>query len=750
MASFHCIRFELLTKTVALLFFSIVFCATAIAQNYTEPYRPQFHVSPQFGFIGDPNGPIKYNGKYHLFYWGHFISEDLVHWTQLNTNALNGTPGGYGNWSGSVVVDEQNTAGFNTTDDTAMIAVYTLNQNSTGIQQQAISYSLNHVSFQYYQNNPVIPYNGPDFRDPQVFWHEQTGRWVMVVTKPIDRAIEIFSSPNLKDWTLESIFNNRGARREVWEVPDLFQLPLNDDPGNMKWVMTCGMGPNRMQYWVGDFDGSTFTLDANDNLLTGKHVRGELLADFENGFGGWMVEGTAFGNAPASGTLPNQQQVDGFTGFGYINSFHGGDATTGKMTSPDFTIEKRFINFQIGGGSLVDVGFNIVVENQVVETVKSTSNTERMQWRGIDVSQHMGKIARIEIFDNATGGWGHVLVDHIVFSDVQYDSRLENANWMDWGFDFYAHKTFRNYDSDDERTIGLAWMGNWAYAQNVPTTPWKGCESLPKELKLIDQGNGYELVQKPVDEFQSIRYGDFEKSNFTVEGTGNSLEFDPGWNVYELKISFKVENENQVFGLNLAEGNGQKFIVSYDAKTSNITIDRMDTPFSFASKWVTKTPVYLSDDGILDLHIFVDQSSVEIHAEDYKTNITSLAFTNASAHAISLFSEYGSVEVLSLEAWRLQSIWGIPTAVEEPSKKNDMELEIFPNPVRDFLTFSAASAQNAATYNVQIFDADGRQFFQKNMPAPIGAVDVSGLASGMYFFRVTDGEKAGVGRFFKL
>jgi fructan beta-fructosidase len=202
MKSLECVRFELLAKTAALFFMSCIFGATVIAQVYTEPYRPQFHVSPQFGFMGDPNGPIKYNGKYHLFYWGHFTSEDLVHWKQLNTNAINGTPGGYGNWSGCVVVDEENTAGFNTAEDTAMIAVYTLNQNSTGIQQQAISVSLNHVSFQYYQNNPVIPYNGPDFRDPQVFWHEQTGRWVMVVTKPIDRSIEIYSSPNLKDWTL--------------------------------------------------------------------------------------------------------------------------------------------------------------------------------------------------------------------------------------------------------------------------------------------------------------------------------------------------------------------------------------------------------------------------------------------------------------------------------------------------------------------------------------------------------------------
>ena len=161
MTSSGCIRFELLAKTATLLLLSFIFGEPAKAQSYTEPYRPQFHVSPQFGFMGDPNGPIKYDGKYHLFYWGHFTSDDLVHWTQLNTNALNGTPGGFGNWSGCVVVDEQNTAGFNTEEDTAMVAVYTLNLNSTGIQQQAISVSLNHVNFQYYQTIRSSPTMAP-------------------------------------------------------------------------------------------------------------------------------------------------------------------------------------------------------------------------------------------------------------------------------------------------------------------------------------------------------------------------------------------------------------------------------------------------------------------------------------------------------------------------------------------------------------------------------------------------------------
>jgi sucrose-6-phosphate hydrolase SacC (GH32 family) len=739
---------EFLLKAFIFLLFLSNFGLSLNAQVYTESYRPQFHVSPTFGFMGDPNGTVKYKDKYHLFWWGHLRSDDLVHWEQLNTNALNGTPGGYGNWSGCVVVDEQNTAGFNSTEDTAMIAIYTLHHNPTNVQQQAISISLNHVSFQYFSGNPVIPNNGPDFRDPQVFWYQPTARWIMVVTKPVDRVIEIFSSDNLKNWTKESTFSDRGAKREVWEVPDLFPLLLNDNPSSVKWVMTCGMGPNRMQYWVGDFNGSTFTVDPNDNLISGKHVRGELFSNFENGFGNWTVEGTAFGSEPASGTLVNQQPVNGFTGFGYLNSFHEGDISTGKITSPNFLIEKRYINFQIGGGSLSNVGLNIVVDNQVVETIQNTSNSERMQWRGIDVSQHIGKSARLEIVDNATGSWGHILVDHIVFSNVQYDSRVENANWMDWGFDFYAHKTFRDYDESEDRTVGLAWMGNWAYAQNVPTTPWKGCQSIPKELKLIEQGNGYELIQKPVEELQSIRQEAFSQSEFIVNEGTQPLAFDPIRNVFELKTSFLVENENQRFGLNLAEGANQKIVVTYDAKSSSLTIDRTDTPFNYAFRRVEKMPVYLSDDGILDLHIFVDQSSIEVFSEGYKYNFTALAFNDASSHAISLFSENGSVKVQNLEAWRLQSIWGVPTSDEEPLLDEEPRLEISPNPVENQLRLSTGK-ESYEPIVICIFDLNGRLYLQKEQIQPLDSVEVADLPPGLYFLQITSNANTIVRKFVK-
>lgn len=718
-----------------LLLSCLAWSSSILAQDYAEPFRPQYHISPSYGFMGDPNGPLKYQGKYHLFWWGHLRSDDLVHWTQLTTNALQGTPGGFGNWSGSVVVDEKNTGGFNTAEDTAMIAVYTLHENATGIQRQAISISLNHVSFQYYTGNPVIDSNQPDFRDPQVFWHEPTARWVMVVAKPVLRAIEIYTSEDLKTWTYQSTFNTRGAKREVWEVPDLFQLPLNGDPSQKKWVMTCGMGPNKMQYWVGDFDGTTFTLDENDNLFTGKQVAGSLFEDFEGDYSGWTVEGSAFGNTPATGTLVNQQEVTGFTGHQLVNSYTSGDTSTGKLISMPFEIEKRFLNFQIGGGAGSGLALRVIVDGEIISSTTSSSNAERMQWRGVDLGDFLGKTAQIEIVDEAVGGWGHILVDHIVFSDVQYDTRIENANWMDWGYDFYAAKTFRNYDFDDERTIGLAWMGNWTYAQNVPTTPWKGCQSIPRAWSLIEDGNGYEMVQTPISELQMLRKEEFVQTGFPVEGTQPLEGFDPSWNVFELKLSIKITNKDQQFGINLAEGTNQKVVVRYNAGNSNLYIDRTYTPFDYSFKRIANAPVFLGQDSILDLHIFVDQSSVEVFANGYKTRLTCLAFTNKEAHGISLFSEGTAVEVLSLQAWKLSSIWGI-TANSKVVPELDPEFEVFPNPFHSTLSIKYTDQEQAAGIKAcSVLDFQGNLVASGTFRDSID-LDLANLPAGLYLLVV--------------
>jgi sucrose-6-phosphate hydrolase SacC (GH32 family) len=714
-------------------------------QTYAEMYRPQFHVSPSSGFMGDPDGPLKYNGKYHLFWWGHLRSDDLVYWQELNKNALNGTPSGFGNWSGSVVVDVNNTSGLGTNGMAPMIATYTLNENATGIQTQGISYSLNYGSFNYYSGNPVINSTSHNFRDPQVFWYEATQKWILVVTKPVDRAIEIYSSPDLKSWIYESTFSDRGGKNDIWEVPDLFEVPLNGNITDKRWVMTCGMGPNRMQFWVGQFDGHQFILDAGDNLLTSKQVQGYVFADFETSLDGWTVEGNAFGATPDTSELSGQQVVYGFTGHGYVNSFHAGDASTGKLISQSFVIEQRYINFLIGGGNSTNTKLSVVVDGQELAYAGSTANQETLRWRGIDVSSAIGKTAHIEIVDNATGGWGHILVDHIVFSDILFDTRSENANWADWGTDFYAGKSFRNYDNDDSRNIWLAWMGNWAYAKNVPTKPWQGFESIPRELYLVNDSHGYQLLQKPIAELTKLRLDESVKNDFTIAGM-QSIGFNPAWNVYEIKAKFKVDRFDQVFGFNLAEGNGQKLVVSYDAKTANLSVTRPVTHFSYNGfTRISKAPITLPADSTLDLHIFVDQSSIEIFANNYTTTLSMLSFTNVNETGITLFSNAGDVNVVELHTWQLKSIWGItademekpPTSTVTSIEKNIESASVFPNPIRRGQDLNLNFPGNIRF--ISLCDVIGRQYPIAQTTSSIRLPQT--LNAGIYFLRIKTDNK---------
>ncbi len=258
--------------------------ASGQAPTYQEAHRPQFHFSPPEKWMNDPNGMVYYDGEYHLFYqhypdstvwgpmhWGHAVSEDLVHWENLPI-ALYPDSLGY-IFSGSAVVDENNTSGFGTEDNPPLIAIFTYHdaeaaeQGSDKHQTQAIAYSTDRGrSWTKYEANPVIENPGiRDFRDPKVFWHEPTRRWVMIFAA-LDR-VRLYTSPNLIDWTFASTFGeNAGSHGGVWECPDLFELPI-EGSSDSRWVMLLSInpgGPNggsATQYFIGDFDGETFTLD---------------------------------------------------------------------------------------------------------------------------------------------------------------------------------------------------------------------------------------------------------------------------------------------------------------------------------------------------------------------------------------------------------------------------------------------------------------------------------------------------------
>jgi fructan beta-fructosidase len=243
---------------------------------YREPWRPQYHFTPAKNWMNDPNGMIYYDGEYHLFYqynpqgdkwghmsWGHAVSRDLVHWQHLPV-ALR-EENDIMIFSGSAVVDWQNSSGFGKDGKPPLVAIYTGHYTKKPLQNQNLAYSNDRGrTWKKYVGNPVLDLKEKEFRDPKVIWHEPTRRWVMAVAWPVQRKVRFYASPDLKDWKHLSDFGPAGSVEGVWECPDLFPLEVD---GRTKWVLIVNVssgapaGGSGGQYFVGDFDGKTFTLD---------------------------------------------------------------------------------------------------------------------------------------------------------------------------------------------------------------------------------------------------------------------------------------------------------------------------------------------------------------------------------------------------------------------------------------------------------------------------------------------------------
>ena len=769
--------------------------------TYTEEYRPQYHFSASSGWIGDPDGLIHYNNIYHLFWWGHAVSSDLVYWSQL-PYPMNGGDGSFAYYSGSVAVDKQNTSGFGSLTKPPMVAVYTANNNSSGLQTQCLSYSTNAANFYYYSGNPVLNLNSTSFRDPDVFWYPQTGQWIMAVALSNQHIIRFYGSQNLINWQYLSAFGPVGAKDADWEDPGLFQLPVNGNPQNMKWVLTVNQEPS-IQYFVGNFDGTNFLMDSltQSFLTNGTGLSGKVFADFEGpNYGSWTVAGTAFGPGPAQGTLTNQMLVSGYVGNALVNSYYGGDAATGTLTSPQFTITHSCISFLIGGGNNPGVTcINLLVNGTVVQTATGNNsealqwaswnvsqwigqnaqiqivdnatgswghidvdeimfsdifqdfeatnygswtvtgtafgsgpaqgpannnihgylghglaysynggsaatgtltsssftitrncinfligggnhpgltcinllingtvvqtatgnNDDTLRWAGWNVTQWIGQTAQIQILDNSTGSWGHIDVDQIIFSDVLMNFNLEQANWVDWGTDFYAGRVFRDYDNVEPCAIWMGWMSNWQYANNVPESWGQGAESIPRNLGLVSSPRGYQLIQQPLSRLQKLRGALVSIGPRTIQNTVSLTQFQPPANTYELDAVFNLSAANQNFGLNLCVGGTNKVVVGYDAATGNVFLDRRASGnVSFSPSFPNIFTAPLSGQaGFIEFHIFVDQSSIEVFANNGQAVMTSLIFPDPSNLGLQLFSANGVTTLRSLSAWNLSSIW---------------------------------------------------------------------------------------------
>ncbi|CAM5578362.1 glycoside hydrolase family 32 protein [Streptomyces narbonensis] len=811
------------------------------SRPYTETYRPQFHFSPAKNWMNDPNGLVWFKGEYHLFYqynpsgntwgnmsWGHAVSKDLVHWQELPLAIPHDDEEMV--FSGSAVVDHDNTTGFGTKENPAMVAVYTSHYKDGGKQAQSLAYSTDRGrTWTKYSGNPVLDIGSKEFRDPKVQWYAPTKSWLMTVSLSTEHKVRFYSSKDLKSWTHLSDFGPQNAVGGVWECPDLFPLPVDGDPKRVKWVLVVNINPGGIaggsaaQYFVGDFDGKRFTPD-NDGSYTpppgvvvqdfegpdygtwqttgtafgdgpvpapapgtsgtsgfdgkglvdsfhsgdhetgtltsppftvtspylnfkvggGRHPRvpgsvtgdspapaGEVLADFEqDGYGSWTATGTAFGDSPAPGTLPGQHQVSGHEGDGLVNTFLGGDATTGTLTSPEFTLTTKHLNLLIGGGnhpsgSDAPTAVRLVVEGRTVRSATGTdseslnwvswdlgdlagrtahievvdentggwghilldqvmlsdtparprstettvnllidgkivhsatgADSGSLDWASFDLRAHQGKRATIQIVDMNTAGWGHILADHFVAADQPAVPALQRADWVDHGKDYYAAVSWEDAPDGKRRMIG--WMNNWQYGNNIPTSPWRSAQSIPREMALRTTSGRIRLTQRPVSTVESLHGPSIGVRDIRIaEGSVPLAAGRADGKALDIRATFALDDAER-FGFKVRTGEGQETVIGYDRKTRELYVDRTRSgavDFHGDFPGVQRAPL-AARDGKVELRILVDWSSVEVFGGDGEAVITDQIFPSPDSDGIKLFAEGGSARLVSAKVWQVRS-----------------------------------------------------------------------------------------------
>ena len=496
--------------------FAAAFTANSISCQAVrrEPYRPQYHYTPSKNWMNDPNGLVYHKGQFDMFYqynptgdvwgnmsWGHAVSRDLMRWDELpvalNTFDAPAGPSVEFYYSGSAVTDYTGTTGWGNLKNPPLVAVYTSHCTedimlrsgktvSAGQESQSIAYSTDDgKTWKEYEHNPVIlepPTKYADqyqnFRDPFVFWHATTRRWIMLVVLAQKHMVIIYTSPNLKDWTYASEFGPVNAVGGQWECPSLFQLSVDGNRGRSKWVLMLGLNPGGValpqgsgtQYLVGTFDGTSFKADIDSIMPVREPSSNATIFEdwttpsFEES--SWTTTGDFAGKGPSDGQV--------------LTLWDKGDGSSGTLRSKAFNISHDYVQFQIGccSNSYVDedsaTAVNLIVDEKVVKSTTGVSGGA-VAWRSWMVREFIGRTARIELIDTATGGYGHLNVGKIVFTDV--DLPVE-ANWADWGPDYYA---------------AVPWNGLPA----GQTSPWRSSMSIPRSLELQTIKGRPQLVQQP-------------------------------------------------------------------------------------------------------------------------------------------------------------------------------------------------------------------------------------------------------------
>lgn len=394
-----------------------------IPSYYTEQYRPQIHFTPPAKWMNDPNGMVYFEGEYHLFYqyypnstvwgpmhWGHAVSKDMLHWEHLPVALYPDSLGCI--FSGSAVVDINNTSGLGKDGKTPMLAIFTYHDfvgekaGRNTFQNQGIAFSNDKGrTWEKFNGNPVLKNPGiRDFRDPKVQWYEPSKKWIMTLAT-LD-CITFFSSPDLKNWTKESEFGKGvGGHGGVWECPDLFPLKV-DGTGDEKWVLLVSInpgGPNggsATQYFVGNFNGKVFQnenksaeprwIDYGKDNYAGVTWSGIPKSDGRRIFLGWMSNWQYATIVPtivwrSAMTLPRELKLenhpaDGFALIGYpvIEFENQGAKWENLQTQPQKFAANSPAKFVLGDGDAFDLSLDLdmsVTDQTTIQLSNSQNET---------------------------------------------------------------------------------------------------------------------------------------------------------------------------------------------------------------------------------------------------------------------------------------------------------------------------------------------------------------------------------------
>ncbi|MFA5872569.1 MAG: glycoside hydrolase family 32 protein [Anaerolineales bacterium] len=468
--------------------------------------RPAYHFTLPQNFMNDPNGLVFFKNEYHLFYqhnpfdnvwghmsWGHAVSHGLVHWEHLPVALYEEDD--IIIFSGSAIADHQNTSRLGSSGQPPMIAIYT--GHTSEKQTQNIAYSTDcGRTWTKYKGNPLLDIGSSEFRDPKVLWHEPTRQWIMLTVLADQHKIRFDGSLDLKRWTYLSEFGPAGSVNGLWECPDLFLLPVEDQPEISKWILKVdeqnGIGA---QYFTGDFDGRSFINDA-----------------------------------PSS------------------------------------------------------------------------------------------SIFRV-----------------------------------DYGNDFYAAQSWS--DTPDGRRIWVGWLNNWAYANVIPTSPWRGLFSIPRELRLRKYPEGFGLIQQPIPELKVLRQPICPFTGIELAAVNAQLaELEPGIS-QEIKAEFTLDTDTaHEFGIRICTGDSEQTVIGYDSQAQVLFVDRRrsgdETAFSPEFAGLHSAPLS-PEQGKIAVHIFVDSCSLEVFGNNGRVVISDLIFPDSRSAKLELYAIGADVQLNTLEIWQM-------------------------------------------------------------------------------------------------